>query len=585
MFQPEVAFYLGEQKSDGYSGIVSQDNLFFCLEINSGVSVEQGHQILDFVKEKIKKTNIVNVSTLDAFIIGLIKEKNLPSGFSIAAGYLKDNILYLKTVGEGKIFIRRKGRLGLLIEGNNTAFGPVEDSDFFIFLTDNFFQLIGEREGLEKTFDHRSPNEIIEEITPVLKAKNDFGAVSLFVNFHSFVPSEIDESEIVSFSQKQESGFLIRSKMMIEKMNLLWHTMRSSKKTLTFITVFILFLVFLWSVILGFKRRNNTIFNQKIKATKELISQKLSIAEEVAYLNIDRAVILINESKKEVNKLEQEIRNKKQEISDLRKMIEETENKIFKKEEKKYDEFFDLAVDDKNVIGDKLYLVDDRLIVSDKKRGVLYTLYLEKKSLDKNQFNELKSAFLIAGYKEEKFFYVKGSGVFRIDLEGKLKKIIDNDHDWGEITDMSVYNGNIYLLDQGKDEVWKYLMGEDGYGRKSSYFQSGQAIDLSSIDSLAIDGSVYLAGDSIVVKYTSGLRDDFSINLSGKDVRFRKVFTSKDLEKVYLWDKRSSVVYVLSKTGEYIEQIRSEILSKGSDFIVYKDIIYVLNGSKIYKID
>lgn len=584
MFQPEVSFYLGEQKSDGYSGVVFQDNLFFCLEISSGISVEQGHQILDFVKEEIKKTKIVNISTLDTFIIDLIKEKNLPSGFSLAVGYLKDNVLYLKTTGGGKIFIRRKGKLGLLIEDNNTAFGPVEEDDFFIFLTDNFFQIIGEKQGLEKTFDHRSPNEIIEEITPFLKAKNDFGAVSLFVKFHHFTLSEAEESKVVSLPEKKEPKFLTRSKIMIEKLSLLWHIMRSSKKTLTFITVFILFLVFLWSVILGFKRRNNAIFNQKIKAAKELISQKLSTAEEVAYLNIDRAVILINESKNEVNKLEKETKNKK-EINDLKRMIEEMEKKIFKKEQKGYSEFYDLAVDDENVKGDKVYLVDNYLLINDKKRGVLYTLYLEKKSLDKNQFNELKSTSLIAGFGEEKFFYVKGNGIFMIDVNGKLKKIIENDLDWGEIIDMSIYNGNLYLLDQGKDEVWKYLRGEDGYGKKSSYFQSGQSIDLSNINSLAIDGSIYLAGNSIIVKYTSGLRDSFSVDLPDKNVNFTKVFTSNDLEKTYFWNRRRGVVYILSKTGEYLEQINSEILSKGSDIVVYKDIIYVLSGSKIYKID
>lgn len=585
MFQPEVSFYLGEQKSDGYSGVVFQNNLFFCLEISSGISVEQGHQILDFVKEKIKKVKIVNISTLDRFIIDLIKEKNLPSGFSLAVGYLRDNVLYLKTTGDGKVFIKRKGKLGLLIEGNNTAFGSVEEDDFFIFLTDNFFQLIGARQGLEERLDYRSPNEIIEEITPILKAKNDFGAVSLFVKFHYFTLSEVEESEIVSLSQKNESKFLTRSKIMIEKLNLLWYTMKSSKKTLTFITVFILFLVFLWSVILGFKRRNNAIFNQKIKDAKELIYQKLSTAEEVAYLNINRAVVLINESKNEVNKLEKETGNNKKEINDLKKMIEEMEKKIFKKEQKGYSEFYDLAVDDKNVKGDKLYLVNDRLLINDKKRGVLYNLYLEKKSLDKNQFKELKSTFLIAGFGEEKFFYVKGSGIFMIDINGKLKKIIENDRDWGEIIDMSIYNGNLYLLDREKDEIWKYLKSEDGYGKKSSYFQSSQSIDLSNINSLAIDGSIYLVGDSMIFKYTSGLRDSFSVDLPDKNVNLTKVFTSKDLEKVYLWDKNHSLVYVLSKNGEYIEQINSEILSKGSDIVVYKDTIYVLFGSKIYKID
>ena len=205
--------------------------------------------------------------------------------------------------------------------------------------------------------------------------------------------------------------------------------------------------------------------------------------------------------------------------------------------------------------------------------------------MNKNQLSEIKSANLVAGYEEEGFFYAKGSGVYRIDSDGKLKKIVDNDKDWGEIIDIYTYNGNIYLLDKGKDEVWKYLRGEDSYGNKSSYFESGQAIDFSSINSLAIDGSLYLAGNSIIIKYTSGLRDGFKVDLPESKPNFDKVFTSKDLEKIYLWDKSKGTIYVLGKTGEYIEQVNSDILSKGNDFVVYKEEIYMLVGSKIYKIE
>ncbi|PJC80105.1 hypothetical protein CO008_02915 [Candidatus Roizmanbacteria bacterium CG_4_8_14_3_um_filter_36_12] len=605
MFQQEIAFYLGEQKQDGFSGIVSQDNLFFVLETGSGFSEELGHQVLDLVKEKIKQSPINNLSSLENFIINLIQEKNLPSGFSIATGFLKDNILYLKTTGTGKVFIRRKNKLGLLIEGNTTASGPVENGDFFIFSTDNFFDLVGGRQGLENTFDQRSPTEIIDEITPNLKAKQDQGAVALFVNLISVVPSEIEESDSLSLRAKRSNPFQeiatsTRSAGLLamtrEKIRFLWSLMRNSKKTLTFITVFIIFLVFLWSVVLGYQRRTNASVQNKIKLAKELISQKLSTAEEVAFLNMDRALILIKESKEETNKLKKEVPLRSSsfegQLEKLTVMITQVENKILKKEQRKYSEFFDLTVDDKSALGDRIYLDGETAFILDKRNlpagrqgGTIYKLSLEKKSLNKNQLSEIKSANLVAGYEEEGFFYAKGSGVYRIDSDGKLKKIVDNDKDWGEIIDIYTYNGNIYLLDKGKDEVWKYLRGEDSYGNKSSYFESGQAIDFSSINSLAIDGSLYLAGNSIIIKYTLGLRDGFKVDLPESKPNFDKVFTSKDLEKIYLWDKSKGTIYVLGKTGEYIEQVNSDILSKGNDFVVYKEEIYMLVGSKIYKIE
>ncbi|MBI5127402.1 hypothetical protein HZA76_03015 [Candidatus Roizmanbacteria bacterium] len=580
MFKPDVAFYLGEQKKGGYSGIVSQDNLFFVIEIGSGISEEVGHRVLDFVKEKIKGTRINNLSDFENFIINIIKEKNLPAGFSLASAYLKDSILYLKTSGSGEVYIRRKGKLGLLIEGDATASGPVEDMDFFIFVTENFLNLVLGRQGLEKTFDHRSPTEIIDEITPGLKAKQDIGAVALFVNlkkihdesFTGFPGGEVEE--VMAFSWKDR---LISTKQYLQAIG--------RQKTLTFITVFVLFLILLWSVVLGYQRRTSAGAQNKIKLARELVTQKLSTAEDVAYLNMSRALILISESKEEVAKLKKEIGDKRKEAVELEQLVKETENKILKKEMRQYSEFFDLGVDDKNASGNRIYLDGETAFILDNKRSMIYKLSLEKKSLQKDRKSEVKSASLVAGFETETFFYAKGSGVFRIDKEGKLKKVIDNDKDWVEISGIYLYNGNIYLLDRGRDEVWKYLRGEDGYGSKNSYFESGQAIDLSSINSLGIDGSVYLVGDSIVIKYTSGLRDGFKIDLPDEDTSFSKVFTAKDLEKIYLWDKSKAVVYVLSKTGEYIEQVNSEILSKGSDMIVYKEKIYILVGNKIFKIE
>ena len=88
-----------------------------------------------------------------------------------------------------------------------------------------------------------------------------------------------------------------------------------------------------------------------------------------------------------------------------------------------------------------------------------------------------------------------------------------------------------------------------------------------------------------MVKFTSGLRDEFKINLPEEKVNLKKIFTNKDLEKVYGWDKDKGTIYVMGKNGSYQEQIKAKILSTGTDLVVYKDSIYVLEGSKIYKIE
>lgn len=575
MFKQDLGFYLGHEKTDGFSGFVDENNLFLTIEIEAGITPDLGRELTKHIREKISLSKIENLQQFDLFISNIIKEKNLPSGFSLSAGYLKENIFYLKTINQGRIYIRRNDKLVQLIEQDKTASGFIMENDVYVFTFARFMSLIGDENGLNSKIDHRPISEVIDEITPELIAKDDLGTAALFLNL-----KKLDEE------QKPGSDFFEKPGPKLPQINLKDFYLRfGQQKTLTFIAVFILGIILFWSVGLGYSRRSNENNQKKINLTKELISQKLNQAEEVSFLNMSSTLSLIADSKSEANKLKQQIGVKSYDSSGLDKLITDTENKILKKEEKKYTEFFDLTVDDKNAKGEKLYLDGGRLLVSDNGRGVLYELSLDKKSLDKDQSSEVKKSSLIALFEEKKYFYVEGAGIYQITSGDKEKKIVANDKEWGKIVGLAIFNDNIYILDQSKNQIYKYVAAEGGFGDKSSYFQSGQTVDLSGVNSFTIDGSVFMAGNSVFFKYTSGLRDGFSVDLPDENVSINKIFTSRDLEKLYGWDKKRGTIYILDKNGDYQEQVNSKILSTGTDFVVYKDSIYVLQGSKIYKIE
>ena len=574
MFKQELGFYLGNEKPDGFSGFVDENNLFLTVEIEAGITPDIGRELTFYIREKIRLLKIENLQQFDIFISNIIKEKNLPSGFSFSAGYLKGDIFYLKTINQGKIYIRRNNKLVLLIDSDKTASGFIKVDDVFVFTFSNFVRLLGGEEGLNNKFDHRPIPKIIDEITPELLTKDDQGTAALFLQLKKIEEQEKPIDNFFEVPKKLDLALNIKS----------YYLRFGQQKILTFITVFILGLILFWSVGIGVIRRKSESNQKKINLTKELISQKLSQAEEVSFLNMSSALSLIADSKDEANKIKKELGVKSYELSGIDKIIYDSENKILKKEEKKYTEFFDLTVDDKNAKGDKIYLNDDNLLVSDKSRGVLYEFSLTKKSLDKDQSIEIKKSSLIALFEDKKYFYVEGAGVYQM-VDGKAKKVIENDKVWGKIIDLVVFNGNIYLLDQGKNEIWKYMSAELGFGGKNSYFQPDQSFNLSSVNSFSIDGSVYIAGDSIMFKFTSGLQDAFKTNLPDDNIDVNKIFTTKDLEKVYGWDKKRGTIYIMGKNGNYQEQVNSKILSTASDFVVHKEIIYVIQGSKIYKIE
>ena len=326
------------EKTDGFSGFVNENNLFLSLEIEAGITPDKGRELTAFIKEKISTIVIENLQQFDSFISNLIKEKNLPTGFSLSSGYLKGKIFYLKTISQGRVYIRRKNKLALLIKNDETASGHVEENDIFIFTFDKFMELLGEESGLNKRFDHRPISEIIDEITLNLQVQDDQGTAALFLQLKKIEKEEKPVNDF--FEQPEKKVFTFSLKDFYQRFG--------QQKTLTFIAVFILGTILFWSVGLGYRRRSQENNQKKINLTKDLISQKLDQAEQVAFLNMPSALSLIADSKEEVNKLKKDLGVKSKGLGGLEKLITDTENKILKKEEKKYNEFFDLTIDDTN---------------------------------------------------------------------------------------------------------------------------------------------------------------------------------------------------------------------------------------------
>lgn len=572
MMKPYFAVYLGKEKKEGFSGFIAEHNFFIVIEIVEGVNAEQGREIVQKIKDEVTTLSIANLASFDQFISQIVTRHNLPPSLTLAAGYFNDKIMYLKTVGQGMIYLQRGSDFAKIIEKDNSASGYIEKGDFFVLTTKRLIDFLGSDIELKTIFDHKDPHQIVEDLTPQLKGKDDEGSIALLVQFKEI---EGDQAEDVDLEGQQK----------MSRLDLQAISQSSGKrKTLTFVAVVIILFILVWSVVLGVQRRNQVEENKKIKSTKELVNFKLDQAEEVAFLNLSRSQALVSEAKEEVEKLKRQLGNEKgKEIGELEQLIKEKEAKIVKKEDKNFEEFFDLTVDNKEAKGSQLYLEKDKLSISDIERGTIYLLSLEKKSLDKKSASEIKKSSLVSSYQEDVLFYVVGEGVYKIPSEDKAKKVINKDNDWGNIADMWVYNGNVYLLDKGKGDIYKYLVAENGYSAKSSYLK-GEAGSIKDANSLSIDSSIYIGLDDSIIKYTTGGRDEFSTSWPEKSIKLTKIFTSVDVEKVYGWDKAKGAIYILGKNGTYERQINSSILSKASDFVIFNNVAYILVGEKIYKI-
>lgn len=589
MFQKDVVFYLGREKENGFSGVISEDGFLVVLEIEEGLSSEEGRKKLNEFKEHILNTKIEHLSDLETFVHEKIQEFNFPTNIALAVGYIKETVLYLKTVGSGVIYLKRGNQFGKIIGGEQSASGHIHEEDLYIFTTDHFVQVIGGEDIIKKNLNHKKPHEIIDEITPQLKGTDDQGIIALFAQFHLQEDISGDTTE-----EKKEGGtevLFVSKTNPLDKVKLIFQNLyikaqgysqqAGPKKKYTFIAVIIIFIILLWSVGLGYSRRNDTALEKKIQSTKGLITQKLSQADDSAFLDLPQALSYISDARQELEMLKKEVGPKKEkEIKEISDLITNEENKITKKEEKKYDEFYDLTIDNKDAKGTHLSLDSNNLSVLDNVQGIIYTLSLDKKSLDKIQSATIKQAQIIVRYGDS-IVFLTNDGIYKIDAQGKINKVIEKDPEWGTIGDMRIYNANIYALDSSKDQIYKYLVADNGYSAKQLYFK-GSSSGLKDANSLAIDSSVYVGFPDHIFKFTAGAQDDFKTSFPNSSVSIKKIITTKELEKVYAWDQTSGSLYVLAKNGTYEREIYSSILKQITDFVVYNNNAYLLSGQKIY---
>ena len=603
---PQAVGYVGKQYENGFVGYLAQDNFFVVLSIEEGTTQDDGQKLLDDLKQALLAATITNLSEFESQLSAIVVKLNFPAHFNLASGYLNNNVLYIKTVGKGQIYYRRGHEFDLLMDGDKSASGYIQEYDCAIFTTLNSREQVGAVSDLKAFIDMSPPQDIVEKLKNEKYEEHEAGFIALCVEFSSqaatVTPSPspeptpavatttpaVSESQTSLSPQTAPVSPVSSAQPPVqphEKSYTLPTVQFFTSKKFTIIAVIIIFAILVWSVIFGVQRREEAKRQKRFDDSKTKIEASLEKAASEAFINFDQSTIYIDEAKNEVASLKQQLgKDREKEIAELEKRINEAENVIVKREEKASEEFYDLALEDKDAQGSTVYLDGDQLAILDNKNSTVYVLSLDKKSLTSYVSSDVKDGLLVSLYDNQVFFFSKSRGIYKFESESKAKQVIKPDSRWGNIVDMEVYNGNIYLLDSGRDEIYKYLVAESGYSDKSSYFQEGQSVDLENAVDMSIDSAIYVALKNEVIKYLTGAKDEFITSYPERTPDIAGIYTNGDIEQAFVWDKGAGNLYVLEKDGKYNRQIGSSIVRRAKNVVVYKDKALVFDGVKLYSI-
>lgn len=574
----QIAKIVATATQTTWSQAYNAGKLFAVISLENEVPMEEnslnllGKEVLDNLEAEyfaLETKDLEGVKGAVKSSLALISE-NIKSSFVV--GTIIGNVLYT-FAKEGTIEIKREGKLGKILTGGDeleSASGFLQDKDIIILETSQFANVIPQ-DLLLTSIDDQPIDQISESLAPIVHEKGDAGATAIIVQYKDLPAEALEEEGEVSINQDQKNEqpletpqdqsyipnqeqqtpqslelfkkYLYFAKDKVQNIKLSTNFDRSKRTVLT--VAGILVLIFVISIFFAIKRQND-------QKTTALLAQYYTPASK----KYDEGQSLID--------LNQSLA--RDSFTAAQKILTEGDPK------------FDKGSAAKKQVDDLLSKVNSALSQT-----------ANVKTVTPNEVSATESKILASELKDSSssYFTQENSDIYSLDSTGiskNSKQIIKKD--WGTAGGLGVYFGNIYVLDKSGKQIFKFVSTSSDFV-KTNYFTSDTAPDVSTAQSIAIDGSIWiLLKDGTVLKFTRGTSDN--LFLTGLDKAFSsptRIFTNADLDNVYILDNGNSRIIVFNKKGEYVSQYQADILKTAKDLEVTKDKILILQNSKIYKID
>jgi hypothetical protein len=513
-----------------------------------------------------------------------------------------ENYLYAGRFGQGQVWLKRADNLvpllGTTDTGVTTVSGELLPGDWLVAATAQFNDLIPEG-GLKAAVSQETVNLAGETLTASIHSHDgNSRAAAAIVQVEPMKPKKAEI--IVENYEKKNSPlaailpaaqkFFAAVKEKLPKRQLDVFLAGSGRKRRSALTVsLILLLIFGLSVALAGQKKSREGRMEVYNSLVEEVSYKLDEASGLMTLNPLRAKTLLQESQVRLDDyLSQPGVKETDELKNLKDRLTEALNQV----EREYrsetaDEWYDFDLVKDGFRGQMWDLTGKDVLVYDP-AATAVVLNLESKAASIVASGEELSRGVTVGFTDNRGFVVSDNQVSVIDTAKEKILSATEGENWGKVIAANGFGSNLYLLDAvSGGQIWKYLGLDEGLSSQREYLK-GKDLDLSEAVDMAIDGSVWvLFSDGSIAKYTQGVKDAFAIvGLDQPLAESGKIFTSPDVEHVYLLDRANTRVVVLDKSGEYQAQYIWPGIAGVRDFAASEELgkIFFLTGEKVFTV-
>ena len=575
-----------------------ENDLMVLLEIetdNSKPASQLGKSVLDTILLEFQNKTVKDKNTVKS----LLKEiSGNPYLKTVIIALNSGSDLFLGCLGKGQAVLIRNEKSGTIISGGFISQGEITFGDQIIFHSDRLASVL-DAVDLDKLYHTGNLQQIEEELAARLSS--DVNATGCAVLAVIVTEKKVDVSADLPVRGSQisvfvknilQSGFF-KKFYKIRSLFGFYYSIKDKKKRFLISLVTVLFIFLLLNIGISILRSKNSQKVKEINNSLETVKGQYDEALALIELNPVRSRELLSSAKMAVGNLLKTTGKKTREY----KLLSDWFNKISSSEVDAYKIykltavplFFDITLIKPGGIGNDIAYYQEKKVILDKKNKTVY--FLDTKTKEAKilaGIDTVKNAVAVSVHGSYVYVF-NDEGIYRIDIVSKdSKKVIERDKNWTDISDMEAYAGNLYLLDRGSNSVWKYIAAEEGFSDRISYVNKGVSADLRSMAQISIDGSVWAAGSSGIIKFTSGNRDifsfaDFSETVTGIDA----ISTSDENNYLYLLDKTLERIIIFDKEGVYNSQYQWPDL-KNADGLAASEKegkIYILIKDKIHAID
>lgn len=547
-----------------WSQAYNAGKLFAVISLSKTASEEDAKDYLNVLGKDVIETleqEFFSIETKDLASIKIAfteASKKIPEEIEVSflASSIVKNIIYIFYSGDTRVSIKRADEFGVLVDSKEKETGAtsgiIKNEDTLILQTKHFKELVPTN-ILVASLDHQPPNDIAETLAPIIHREEKGGAAAVILQYKSqesagstVAQPEEKEPENISEGSKFDLGGIFSPLASIIKIPKVGGISHSRKLILTIAIIAAILLAAV--VFLSVKKQNETKLNTLFESVYSKAQEKYKGGESLVPLNKN----LARDNFNEVNKILSENKDKFPKNSKQEKQILD----LLDKTQKALEETSGV-----NSVQAKQESDDSSLLLA----------------------TAVKTSSNYVTQDDKNIYFIK-NGVVSLDKGNDKEKTIIKSSDLpSNIGGLGAYNGNVYILDKDKSQIYKFAGASYS---KSNYFAS--APSLSNAKAITIDGSVWILSDGNVAKYTKGNSDNLNITRLDKPLlNPTRIFTNADADNVYILDNGNSRVVVLNKSGEYQAQYQANILKDSKDFDVSeKDKkIHILSSGKIFGID